>query len=70
MDGGQVAGIDYRDLQRQAQRQFHRLMQSHAERAFGRPDWRGLFQPAIPFADAWSAERPLCTLDSPNHDQR
>ncbi len=64
MEDGQVKGVDYPTLQRQAQRQFHKLMQSHAERAFGQPDWRGLFQPAMPFADAWSAERPLCTLAS------
>ncbi|MNR67607.1 N-ethylammeline chlorohydrolase [compost metagenome] len=62
--------MDYAQLQQQAQRQFHKLMQSHAERAFGQPDWRSLFQPAIPFADAWSAERPLCTLASPNDDKR
>ncbi|MDT4820865.1 5'-deoxyadenosine deaminase [compost metagenome] len=70
MQDGQVRGVDYAQLQQQAQRQFHKLMQSHAERAFGQPDWRSLFQPAIPFADAWSAERPLCTLASPNDDKR
>ncbi|MNT35417.1 8-oxoguanine deaminase [compost metagenome] len=64
MHDGQVNGVDYASLQRQAQQQFHKLMRSHADRAFGQPDWRELFQPAIPFADAWSEERPLCTLAS------
>lgn len=64
MENGQVNGVDYRTLQCQAQRQFQRLMESHAERAVGQPDWRSLFQPAIPFADAWSAERPICTRAS------
>ncbi|MHC5351377.1 amidohydrolase family protein [Metapseudomonas furukawaii] len=61
MENGQVKGVDYPSLQRQAQRQFQRLMESHAERAPGRPDWRRLFQPAIPDADAWGAEHPLVT---------
>ncbi|MBT8769365.1 amidohydrolase family protein [Metapseudomonas boanensis] len=64
MHDGQVNGVDYASLQHQAQQQFHALMRSHATRAFGQPDWRSLFQPAIPFADAWSEARPLCTLAS------
>jgi hypothetical protein len=63
MQGGQVQGVDYPALQRQAQRQFEKLMRSHSERAFGQPDWRGLFQPAIPFADDYSAQVPLSTID-------
>ncbi|WP_339462559.1 amidohydrolase family protein [Pseudomonas sp. EA_105y_Pfl2_R69] len=62
MENGQVQGVDYPAIQQQAQRQFHKLMQSHADRAHCQPDWRGLFKPAIPFADAWSESRPLCIL--------
>ncbi len=32
-------------------------MRSHSDRAFGQPDWKGLFKPAIPFADDYSATR-------------
>nr|WP_178117815.1 amidohydrolase family protein [Pseudomonas sp. R5(2019)] len=60
MQDGQVQGVDYHALQQQAQAQFHTLMRSHADRAFGRPDWRSLFKPAIPYADAYSADTPLC----------
>jgi len=63
MQDGQVQGVDYPALQRQAQRQFEKLMRSHSERAFGQPDWKGLFQPAIPFADDYSAQVPLSTID-------
>ncbi|WP_166359958.1 chlorohydrolase family protein [Pseudomonas akapageensis] len=65
MQDGQVLGIDYPSLQRQAQQQFHTLMRSHADRAFGRPDWRRLFKPAIPFADDYSATLPLSALSEP-----
>jgi hypothetical protein len=34
-------------------------MRSHADRAFGQADWRGLFKPSIAFADQESYERPL-----------
>ncbi|RJG11046.1 N-ethylammeline chlorohydrolase [Pseudomonas cavernicola] len=65
MQHGQVQGVDYRALQQQAQQQFHTLMRSHSDRAFGQPDWRGLFKPAIPFADAYSAAAPLCAASTP-----
>lgn len=64
MQNGQVQGVDYTALQQQAQQQFHKLMRSHSDRAFGQPDWRDLFKPAIPFADAYSAAAPLCAADS------
>jgi len=63
MHDGQVNGVDYPTLQRQAQRQYEKLMRSHSDRAFGRPDWKKLFQPAIAFADAYSAEAPLSAID-------
>jgi cytosine/adenosine deaminase-related metal-dependent hydrolase len=65
MRDGQVVGVDYPSLQRQAQQQFHTLMRSHADRAFGRPDWRGLFKPAIPFADDYSNATPLSAASNP-----
>ena len=63
MHDGQVQGVDYPTLQRQAQRQFEKLMRSHSDRAANRPHWQGLFKPAIPFADAYSAQAPLCAID-------
>ncbi|KAE9644651.1 amidohydrolase family protein [Pseudomonas sp. PB106] len=63
MHDGQVSGVDYPALQRQAQRQYEKLMRSHSDRAEGRPDWKTLFQPAIPFADDYSAEAPLSAID-------
>jgi len=63
MQDGQVNGVDYPTLQRQAQRQFETLMRSHSERAFGQPDWKGLFQPAIPYADDYSRQAPLSAID-------
>jgi cytosine/adenosine deaminase-related metal-dependent hydrolase len=63
MQDGQVQGVDYPALQRQAQRQFEKLMRSHSDRAFGQPDWKTLFQPAIPFADDYSAQAPLSAID-------
>nr|WP_225927233.1 amidohydrolase family protein [Pseudomonas ekonensis] len=63
MRDGQVSGVDYPSLQRQAQRQYERLMRSHSDRAFGRPDWKTLFRPAIPFADDYSADAPLSAID-------
>jgi len=63
MHDGQVNGVDYPALQRQAQRQYEKLMRSHSDRAFGRPDWKTLFRPAIPFADDYSAEAPLSAID-------
>jgi hypothetical protein len=29
----------------------------------GRPDWKTLFKPAIPFADDYSADAPLSAID-------
>jgi cytosine/adenosine deaminase-related metal-dependent hydrolase len=63
MRDGQVQGIDYPALQRQAQRQFEKLMRSHADRATGQPDWKTLFKPAIAFADDYSASAPLSAID-------
>jgi len=63
MQDDQVIGVDYPSLQRQAQRQYEKLMRSHSDRAFGRPDWKTLFQPAIAFADDYSAEAPLSAID-------
>ncbi len=63
MHDGQVQGVDYLALQQQAQRQFETLMRSHSARAFGQPDWKTLFKPAIPFADAYSAHMPLSAID-------
>jgi cytosine/adenosine deaminase-related metal-dependent hydrolase len=63
MQDGQVRGVDYPALQRQAQQQFEKLMRSHSDRAFGQPDWKTLFQPAIPFADDYSAHAPLSAMD-------
>ena len=63
MQDGQVQGVDYPALQRQAQRQFETLMRSHSSRAFGQPDWKTLFTPAIPFADHYSAHAPLSAID-------
>jgi len=63
MQDGQVQGVDYPALQRQAQRQFEKLMRSHSARAFGQPDWKTLFKPAIPFADDYSADAPLSAID-------
>ncbi|VVN65118.1 amidohydrolase family protein [Pseudomonas fluorescens] len=63
MHNGQVQGVDYPALQRQGQRQFEKLMRSHSDRAFGQPDWKGLFKPAIPFADDYSAQAPLSAID-------
>ena len=62
MQDGQVQGVDYPALQRQAQRQFEKLMRSHADRATGQPDWKTLFKPAIAFADDYSASAPLCSI--------
>lgn len=64
MQNGQVQGVDYTALQQQAQQQFHKLMRSHSNRAFGHPDWRDLFIPAIPYADAYSAATPLCSVST------
>ncbi|MBC3269905.1 MULTISPECIES: amidohydrolase family protein [Pseudomonas] len=63
MHDAQVNGVDYPALQRQAQRQYEKLMRSHSDRAFARPDWKTLFQPAIPFADDYSAAAPLSAID-------
>ena len=63
MRDGQVQGVDYPALQRQAQQQFEKLMRSHSDRAFGQADWKGLFKPAIPFADDYSADAPLSAID-------
>ena len=63
MQDGQVEGVDYPALQRQAQRQFEKLMRSHSDRAFDQPDWKSLFQPAIPFADDYSAQTPLSAIE-------
>ncbi|WP_159814794.1 amidohydrolase family protein [Pseudomonas sp. 18058] len=60
---GQVTGVDYPALQRQAQLQYEKLMRSHSDRAFTRPDWKTLFQPSIPFADDYSADAPLSAID-------
>jgi hypothetical protein len=38
-------------------------MRSHSDRAFGQPDWKTLFQPAILFADNYSAQAPLSAID-------
>ncbi|MDF3936764.1 amidohydrolase family protein [Pseudomonas citronellolis] len=59
MQGGQVVGVDYPSLQRQADALFQKQMQHHSARAFGNPPWRELFHPSIPFADAYSAQAPL-----------
>ncbi|MFJ2427106.1 amidohydrolase family protein [Pseudomonas sp. NPDC087804] len=63
MHDGQVTGVDYPALQRQAQLQYEKLMRSHSDRAFTRPDWKTLFQPSIPFADEYSADAPLSAID-------
>jgi cytosine/adenosine deaminase-related metal-dependent hydrolase len=63
MHDGQVTGVDYPALQRQAQLQYEKLMRSHSDRAFTRPDWKTLFQPSIPFADDYSADAPLSAID-------
>ena len=48
MQDGQVQGVDYPALQRQAQRQFEKLMRSHSDRAFGQPDWKTPVQTGHP----------------------
>lgn len=63
MRDGQVQGVDYPALQRQAQKQYAKLMRSHSQRAADQPAWQTLFKPAIPFADDYSAQAPLCTID-------
>ncbi len=63
MHDGQVTGVDYPALQRQAQLQYEKLMRSHSDRAFTRPGWKTLFQPSIPFADDYSADAPLSAID-------
>lgn len=65
MRDGQVRGVDYPALQRQAQQQFAKLMRSHSQRAADLPAWQTLFRPAIPFADDYSAQAPLCAIDPP-----
>ena len=65
MQGGQVVGIDYAALQRQADALFEKQMRHHSDRAFGNPPWRTLFHSAIPFADAYSAEAPLQDAHAP-----
>jgi len=59
MQGGQVIGVDYADLQHRADALFQKQMQHHADRAFGNPPWRTLFRSAIPFADSYSAAAPV-----------
>ncbi|MNZ77793.1 Guanine deaminase [compost metagenome] len=66
MHDGQVVGVDYRDLQIRADALFETQMRHHSRRAFGNPEWRGLFKPAIPFADAYSAQVPLSDARAPS----
>lgn len=65
MQGGQVIGVDYADLQHRADALFQKQMQHHAERAFGNPPWRTLFRSAIPFADSYSTAAPLLDAHAP-----
>ncbi|WP_371364526.1 amidohydrolase family protein [Pseudomonas sp. QL9] len=65
MQDGQVVGVDYAALQRQADVLFEKQMRHHSDRAFGNPPWRTLFHSAIPFADAYSAEAPLQDARAP-----
>lgn len=48
MDDGQIAGVDYAELQARAQRQFEKLMASYPERCFGNQSANEIFAPSFP----------------------
>jgi hypothetical protein len=51
MEEFEVHGVDTDQLQKQADRQFAKLMESHRTRAFDSPPLDGLFRPVLPWAD-------------------
>jgi len=51
MQDGKMAGINYQDLQQQADALFEKQMRHHALRAFGHPPWRSLFHSIMPLAN-------------------
>ncbi len=48
MEDGRIAGVDYAGLQKQAQRQFEKLMASYPERCFGDLTMDEIFAPSFP----------------------
>jgi hypothetical protein len=62
MQDGQVHGVDYPTLQRQAQHNSKTDAQPQRPGLWP-TDWKTLFQPAILFADNYSAQAPLSAID-------
>jgi len=52
MQNGQIAGVNYQDLQQQADVLFEKQMRHHALRAFGNPSWHSLFHSIMPRANS------------------